>query len=78
MAGRAVGGAYWRRVFRRTVNYGIALVVACADSTGDRFTTPSPTTRFLQNYPAAENRVYTRAVLWTEEYQRQPRLQTSG
>ena len=46
--------------------------------TPDRFTTPSPTTRFLQNYPAAENRVYTRAVLWTEEYQQQPRLDSGN
>ena len=44
--------------------------------TADRFTTPSPTTRFLQNYP--ENRVYTRAVLWTEEYERQPRLDSGN
>ncbi|MGI9165178.1 MAG: YfhO family protein [Pyrinomonadaceae bacterium] len=42
--------------------------------TPDRFTTPSPTTQFLQNYPAEQNRIYTRAALWTEEYQRQPRL----
>jgi len=46
--------------------------------TADRFTTPSPTTRFLQNYPADQNRIYTRAVLWTEEYEQQPRLETGN
>lgn len=42
--------------------------------TAERFTTPSPTTRFLQNQNPEQNRIYTRAVLWTEEYQTRPRL----
>ena len=46
--------------------------------TADRFTTPSPTTRFLQTYPADQNRIYTRAALWTEEYQQNPRLETGN
>jgi membrane protein YfhO len=42
--------------------------------TPQRYTTASPSTRFLQNYSPEENRIYTRAVLWTEEYEQQPRL----
>jgi hypothetical protein len=39
-----------------------------------RFVTPSPATRFLQNYPPEQNRVYTRVNLWAEEYRDAPRL----
>ncbi|HEX8143153.1 MAG TPA: YfhO family protein [Pyrinomonadaceae bacterium] len=39
-----------------------------------RFGVPSPATRFLQNYPPEQNRVYTRVNLWAEEYGATPRL----
>jgi hypothetical protein len=39
-----------------------------------RLTTPSPATRFLQNYPPEQNRVYTRVNLWAEESSETPRL----
>ena len=34
----------------------------------------SPTTRYLQQFPPAENRVYTRATLFAEEFNPHPRL----
>lgn len=38
-----------------------------------RFTTPTPTTEFLQKY-SPNDRVYTHAVLFVEEYEAQPHL----
>ncbi len=35
----------------------------------------SPTTRYLQQFPPTENRVYTRAGLFAEEFNAQPRLE---
>lgn len=43
-----------------------------------RFTTPSPTTKFLQKYPADQNRVYSYAYPFIEEYAVQPRLEPSN
>ena len=43
--------------------------------TGERFRVVSPTTRFLQNYPPEENRVYTRVELYSEEFNTTPRLE---
>jgi hypothetical protein len=43
--------------------------------TGERFRVVSPTTRFLQNYPPAENRAYTRVELYSEEFTTTPRLE---
>ncbi len=40
----------------------------------ERFTTPSATTEWLLKNSSRENRIYTRTVLWTEEYERHPRL----
>jgi hypothetical protein len=42
--------------------------------TAERFTTPSATTEWLLKNSSRENRIYTRTVLWTEEYERHPRL----
>ncbi|HEX8457746.1 MAG TPA: YfhO family protein, partial [Pyrinomonadaceae bacterium] len=43
--------------------------------TGERFSVVSPTTRFLQNYPASEMRAYTRVELYSEEFNPRPRLE---
>ncbi|HEV2801024.1 MAG TPA: YfhO family protein [Pyrinomonadaceae bacterium] len=43
--------------------------------TEERFRVVSPTTRFLQNYPASEMRVYTRVQLYSEEFTTRPRLE---
>jgi hypothetical protein len=43
--------------------------------TSERFRVVSPTTRLLQNYPAAENRVYSRVELYSEEFTTTPRLE---
>jgi hypothetical protein len=43
--------------------------------TGERFRVVSPTTRFLQKYPAAEHRAYTRVELYSEEFTTTPRLE---
>ncbi|HZH32339.1 MAG TPA: YfhO family protein [Pyrinomonadaceae bacterium] len=43
--------------------------------TEERFRAVSPTTRFLQNYPPEENRVYTRVELYSEEFTTTPRLE---
>ena len=42
--------------------------------TAARLTTPSRSTRYLQQFPAHENRVYVRANSATEEYAREPRF----
>ena len=42
--------------------------------TAERFSVVSPTTRFLQNYPPEQNRVYTRVQLYTEEFTPAPRI----
>jgi hypothetical protein len=36
----------------------------------------SPTTRYLQQFPAAQNRVYTRTELFSEEFNHHPRLES--
>jgi hypothetical protein len=43
--------------------------------TNERFRVVSPTTRLVQNYPAAENRVYSRVELYSEEFTTTPRLE---
>jgi hypothetical protein len=43
-----------------------------------RFKAPSPATEFLQTQAPEENRVYTRAVLWTEEMLEEPRLDSAN
>jgi len=43
-----------------------------------RFTVASPTTQFLQKYPAEQNRVYSFAYPFIEEYVAQPRLEPSN
>ena len=40
-----------------------------------RFQLISPTTQYLQKFPATENRVYTRSGLFAEEFIAQPRLE---
>ena len=42
--------------------------------TASRMTTPSRSTRYLQQFPAHENRVYVRANSATEEYASEPRF----
>jgi membrane protein YfhO len=39
-----------------------------------RFTQQSEATRFLQQFPPTENRVYTRVELWSEQFAEPPRL----
>lgn len=41
----------------------------------ERLQQVSPTTRYLQRLPAVQNRVYTRAGLFAEEFKTQPRLE---
>ena len=43
-----------------------------------RFTTASPTTQFLQKYPAEQNRVYSFVYPFIEEYVAEPRLEPSN
>jgi hypothetical protein len=38
----------------------------------------SPTTRYLQQFPATENRVYTRTELFAEELRSEPRLESAN
>jgi len=40
----------------------------------NRFTAVSPVTRFLQQYPPEQNRVYTRVKLFVEQHATEPRL----
>ncbi|MCA1568435.1 MAG: YfhO family protein [Acidobacteria bacterium] len=46
--------------------------------TAERFSVVSPTTRFLQNYPPEQNRVYTRVQLYTEEFTLAPRIDSTN
>ena len=49
--------------------------------TSARFHVVSPTTRFLQNYPPEQNRVYTRVTLYgeyAEEFTLEPRLDSTN
>lgn len=43
-----------------------------------RFTQQSEVTRFLQQFPPTENRVYTRVELWSEQFGDPPRLDTAN
>ncbi len=73
----------------RTVLLGATIMLACfAESTvvvscwwarllslpASRLQMVSPTTRYLQQFLPAENRVYTRATLFAEEFNSHPRL----
>lgn len=46
--------------------------------TVDRLNAASSTTRFLQDYPADQNRIYTRTMLWNEEHLNEPRIETGN
>jgi len=46
--------------------------------TAERFSVTAPTTRFLQNYPPEQNRVYTRVQLYTEEFTLAPRIDSTN
>ena len=46
--------------------------------TAERFNVTAPTTRFLQNYPPEQNRVYTRVQLYTEEFTLAPRIDSTN
>ncbi len=46
--------------------------------TAERFTVASPATRFLQAQQPEQHRIYTRAVLWTEEMLEQPRVDAAN
>jgi hypothetical protein len=46
--------------------------------TAERFSVVSPTTRFLQNFPPEQNRVYTRVQLYAEEFTLAPRIDVTN
>lgn len=43
-----------------------------------QFTTPSPTTQFLQQYPPAQHRIYTRSLLFVEDLLPQRRFEPTN